>query len=275
MTDHQRLSADEARARDAVRGLDRPMADASFRARLRREFLSGTIQSAAPARVLALPWHRRPMTRWGVPLFAAAAALVVASVFNQGPAWRVNAIHGEGLVIVDGVPVPTQHADDLQRRLKPGVLLQLPAGVELEISSHGQMAVQYTGGTLASIPTPPGRWFQRRAGAEIRSGEVRVTTGMSFHGARLALETPEARVEVTGTTFAVICEPAGTCVCVMEGRLRVGARGAADMAEVAAGHRRFVFADGRPEESADMRDTEHVPLGDFRDRMREEMGRAR
>ena len=40
-----------------------------------------------------------------------------------------------------------------------------------------------------------------------------------------------------------------------------------------AGHRRYVFADGRPEESAEMRVTEHQPLGDLRARMTPEMRR--
>jgi hypothetical protein len=75
-----------------------------------------------------------------------------------------------------------------------------------------------------------------------------------------------------GTTFAVICEPTGTCVCVMEGRLKVGTRGGPGPVEVTAGHRRYVFADGRPEESAEMRDTEHAPLGELQQRMREAMG---
>lgn len=270
--DREVVSAEAARAREAVRELDRPAAATAFRARLRQEFTSGTIESAAPARLFVVPWHRRSMTRWGAAALAAAAAVVVVSVLNQPPAWRLGAVTGEGLVVVDGVPVPTQHAGDLQRRLKPGVFVQMPPGVELEIASRGQIAVQFAAGTQASVPRAPGRWFQRNATVEIRAGELRVVTGRGFQGARLTAETPEARVEVTGTTFAVICEPAGTCVCVFEGRLRVGTRGGVGMADVSGGSRRFVFADGRPEESAAMRDTEHGPLGDFRERMGAEMG---
>ena len=49
MTERPPLGAAEAKARDAVRGLDRPAADAGFRTRLRQEFVSGTIASTAPA----------------------------------------------------------------------------------------------------------------------------------------------------------------------------------------------------------------------------------
>ena len=191
---------------------------------------------------------------------------------NRAPQWKLESVHGDGIVIVDGAPVPTAHAEDLARRMRSGAFVQLPAGVELELVSRGTLAVQITGGTHASVPSLPGRWFARHAAAEVREGEIRVTTGSAFHGARLAIDTPEARVAVVGTTFAVICEPAGTCVCVMEGRLMVGARGGA-MSPVMAGHRRYVFADGRPEESAEMRATEHEPLGDLRARMTPEMGR--
>lgn len=262
----------EARARDAVRALPRPVARADFRARLRREFTSGTLESAAPAVVLRLPWHRTAMARAGAAAFAAAAALVIAFVANRAPEWKLESVQGDGLVVVDGTPVPTAHVEDLARRLRPGTFVQLPSGVQLELVSHGEMAVQMTGGTHASVPSLPGRWFARHAAAEVREGEIRVTTGSGFHGARLAIETPEARVQVTGTTFAVICEPAGTCVCVMEGRLMVGARGGS-MSPVMGGHRRYVFADGRPEESAEMRPTEHAPLGSLRVRMTPEMQR--
>jgi len=70
-------------------------------------------------------------------------------------------------------------------------------------------------------------------------------------------------VEVTGTTLAVICEPAGTCVCVFEGVVHVGAKGAAAEA-VPGGRRRYVFSDGRPPEVADIRPAEIGKLGSFR-----------
>ncbi len=272
MSDLERMTPEGTRARDAVRALSRPAPRAAFRARLREEFTSGTLESAAPAVVLRLPWHRRATTRWGAAAFAAAAAFLVVVFANRAPEWKLESVQGAGIVVVDGTPVPTAHAEDLARRMKPGAFVQLPPEVRLELVSHGTLAVQLTGGTHASVPSLPGRWFSRHAAAEVREGEIRVTTGSAFHGGTLAIDTPEARVQVVGTTFAVICEPTGTCVCVMEGRLMVGARGGA-MSPVVAGHRRYVFADGRPEESADMRPTEHEPLGDLRARMAPEMGR--
>jgi ferric-dicitrate binding protein FerR (iron transport regulator) len=266
------LTPDEVRAREALRAQRAPRPSAAFRARLGEEFVTGTIESAAPPRALPIPWQRRATTRWGASALALAAALLVVSALNQAPDWQVTAVRGAGMVTFDGVPVPTSHRDELARRMKPGVFVQLGDGVEIEAASRGMMAIEYASGTQASVPQPPGRWFQRRAVAEVRSGEIRVMTGREFPGARLALETPEARVEVTGTTFAVICEPAGTCVCVLEGRVHVGTRGGVGMIEVVAGRRRYVFADGRPEESAEMRPTEHVELGRLRERMNTMVG---
>jgi ferric-dicitrate binding protein FerR (iron transport regulator) len=261
------LSPEQAMARDAVRALGAPRPSSAFRARLREDFTSGTIESAAPPRVLPLPWHRQAMTRWGSAALAAAAALLAVSLLNQGPEWRVTAVRGAGMVTLDGVPIPTNHLDELRRRIKPGVFAQLGDSVEIEIASEGTLALEFTSGTQASVPQPPGRWFQRHALAEVREGEIRAVTGRDFPGARFAVETPEARVVVTGTALAIICEPAGTCVCVLQGQVRVGTRGGAGMAEVVAGRRRYLFADGRPEESAEMRPVEHVELGRFRERM--------
>jgi ferric-dicitrate binding protein FerR (iron transport regulator) len=266
------LTPEEARARDAVRALPRPTLDPAFRARLAEDFASGRIESAPRARMIPLPWHRRAMTRWGAAAVAAAAAVLVVSALNQGPEWRVTSIRGTGMVVLDGEPVPSNHLARLQSLLKPGVFVQLPDNVTLEIASRGLLALQLTGGAQASVPQPPGRWFQRRAVAEVRGGEVRAVTGHGFHGARLAVTTPDARVEVTGTALAIICEPTGTCVCVYEGRVRMRARAATGMAMVEAGRRRYVFSDGRPDESAPMRPTEHVALAEFRERMRGMMG---
>ena len=271
MNGHESLTPEEVQTRDAVRGLGRPGADPGFRARLRQEFVSGTIESSAPKRALVIPWHRTPMARWGGVALAAAALLVVVGFLNAAPDWRLNRVTGDGMVIVDGRPVPTAHASELERLMSAGAFVRVPTGVEIELMSRGVMAVQFTPGTEASVPNPPGRWFQRTSLAEIRRGEWRITTGRDFQGARLAIDTPEARVEVTGTTFAVICEPEGTCVCVMEGRLNVGTRGGSGPVEVREGNRRFVYADGRPEEMEPMLSREHAPLGDLKERMREPM----
>ncbi len=260
------LRPEEARAREALRSLAPPRADAAFRERLKRDFVTGRI---GERRALQLPvaWHRRPV--WRLALVPAALALVAVSVWmaDRGPGWTVMAFQGEGAVVVDGVTFPLARREALARALGPGARLAVPAGVEVELASTSGVVVQVTAGTEFTLPATPGRWFRRTVTGAVRRGEIRVTTGPAFVGARLRVDTPEAGIEVTGTTLAVICEPAGTCVCVYDGVVKVGPRGAG-MEPVTGGRRRFVFNDGRAPESAEIRPTEIYKLGMFRDSRR-------
>jgi hypothetical protein len=204
-----------------------------------------------------------------IPL-AAAAVLLVVSVFNRGPAWQLVSATGEGIAVVDGRPVAMSNAAELARLLRPGVRVRMPEGCEAELVSREQLAIQITGGSDVTIPDVPGRFWSRDVRSEVGSGEIRVTSGDAFRGARLSVITPEARVEMTGTTLAVIREPAGTCVCVLEGRVKVGPRDG-ELLGVDAGMRRFIFNDERSPELAPMRDAERTKLGMFRDARRESM----
>lgn len=256
---------DETRARDAVRGLASPRADLAFRERLKRDFVAGR----EGRRVLELPaaWHRRPAWRTAFAAVGLTALAMVGTLANRGPAWTLLSSSGDGVAVVDRVPVPLGHAEELERRLRPGARLVMPAGAEIEIASAAGLVVEVTAGTEFTLPASPGRWFGRRVSGAVAHGEIRLTTGPSFHGARLRLDTPEASVEVTGTTLAVICEPAGTCVCVYDGVVGVGAKGAQAI-HVPGGRRRFVFSDTRDPELADIRPVELEKLGTFRESRR-------
>jgi ferric-dicitrate binding protein FerR (iron transport regulator) len=267
------LTPEEQRASAAVRALSTPPADAAFRARLAREFASGAIARAGAREALrpvAPAW--RAVLGWAIPV-AAAAALLVVGVLNRGPRWELVSSRGAGDVVVDGVPVPIASMNDLARRLRRGVRLKLPSEGQIEIAIPGQIAMQVAPGTDVTLPASAGRWFGRSTRASVANGEVRITTGAGFHGARLAVETPEAMVQVTGTTLAVICEPTGTCVCVLEGSVRVAAQAGGAGVPVSEGHRRYVFNDARAPESAEIRPTEIGALKEFRERRRPLMER--
>lgn len=268
MSDPERLDPAAARARDQVRGLASPAPEPAFRARLGEAFVRGTIRSSAPPPRLRIA---PDALRWGA--VAAAAALVAAIVFTaRAPRWELTSLAGTGVAVVDGLPVPLTSVESLARHLKPGARVRIPDGASVEIASAGLMAMELTPGTDVTIPRLPSAPWTSRTSAELRSGEVRITTGARFAGARLSLTTPEAAIEVTGTTLAVICDPEGTCVCVYEGRVRVGPRAGA-MADVGRGTLRFVFNDARPPKVAPMRETERMKLGEFAGRKRSAMGR--
>jgi hypothetical protein len=192
---------------------------------------------------------------------------------NLGPRWQLVSSRGAGEVVVDGVPVSISDMNGLERRLKHGARLRLPNEGQIELAIPGQVALQVAPGTDDTRPAAAGRWFGRGTRASVAHGEVRITTGKAFYGARLAVETPEAMVQVTGTTLAVICEPTGTCVCVLEGSVRVAAQAGGAGVPVSEGHRRYVFNDARAPESAEIRPTEIGALQEFRERRRPLMER--
>jgi ferric-dicitrate binding protein FerR (iron transport regulator) len=263
------LTPDEQRAREALRALAPPRADAAYRARLAREFASGTIgRAGARATPLPLPARRRLGFAWAALPVAAAAALMVVGTLNRGPGWELVSSRGAGELLIDGVAVSMERAADLERRLKPGARLKLPAEGELEIAIAGQVAMQILAGTEVTLPASAGRWIGRSVHAAIAGGELRITTGARFRGARLAIRTPEVTVDVTGTTLAVIREPGGTCVCVLEGRVMVGPRAGGARAPVEEGHLRFTFNDARPPMNADIRPLENEMLREFREERR-------
>jgi hypothetical protein len=259
---------EEERVRSTLASLEAAPAEPSFRERLKREFVSGEIAASRPRIVpggaKARRW--RPELWIGVPA-AAAAAVVAVALLNRGPAWSVTSTSGQGVAVIGNVPVPMNHREDLARSIKPGVRVRIPDGASLEIMSPGQLAIEVTSGTEMVLPRTPGRWFGRRVATEMKQGELRITTGAEFQGAHLAIATPEARVDVTGTTLAVIREPHGTCVCVLEGRVMVGAKEGA-MAAVEAGTLRFTFGDGSEPKIASIREIESVKLREFRDQKR-------
>jgi hypothetical protein len=178
---------------------------------------------------------------------------------------------GDGIVVVGNRAISARHVEELETWMRPGARVRVPQGTTLEIVSQGALAIQVTPGTEFFVPEVPGRWFDRIIRARVQSGELRITSGPRFVDASLAIMTPEARIELRGTTIAVICEPAGTCVCVHDGLAMVGALDG-PMTAVRPGERRYVFRDGRAPDHAHIRDTEVEPLGDFQARGKQLLG---
>ena len=253
--DDDRLSVDEQRARELVRGLGVPRADADFRARLKAEFMAGVIISTVPdsaeaplpgARVIALPrpFFARPAF-WASMASAAAALVLAVGIGNRGPDWQVTLAKGDGEVIVGTQHVSLHDPHAIGAALARGGRVQLPAGSTLELVAPGELAVRMTRVTDMTLPASPNRWFVRDIDVAVRQGDTFYSTGRAFHGAKMHVRTAQAQVLVTGTSLAVLSNEDGTCVCVMEGKVAVknaapkpGA--AAAMHRISAG-RRYVF----------------------------------
>ncbi|HSQ61388.1 MAG TPA: FecR family protein [Acidobacteriota bacterium] len=281
--DREHEDVDALHARNVLRGTPPPAPDPEYRARLKAAFAIGAIEHPAegspahegadrlgPSPLLPptpIPTPRRRQSALWTGLAAAAAIViaVLAGVLNRGPEWMLTEVRGQGVVRLDGVPVAASDRESIERLIQPGVQIEVPPGVEVDLMAGRVMAIGLTGGTDLTVPPTPPRWFARRAELHVRSGEIRVSTGPSFPGAQLDVSTPDASIEVTGTTFAVILEPHGTCVCVLEGRVKVGRRDTHDLGEVEAGRLRFVFHDAREPVYDDMRAMERTRLAEFRE----------
>ncbi len=251
MTPHDEdlLGPGEARVRAALLALPQAEADAHYRARLRAQFMNGAFEPGVEsvARISPLP-----RSAWFGTALAVAASLVLAVLlFDQGPAWQVTRVGGPSAMLVGDRLVAFKDAATLSAALAHGGHVRLPAGGTLELVAPGSIAMSLSEGSDVVIPRAPGRWFGRSVRAEVRNGEAFITTGRAFHGSHLTVTTEEATVEVVGTSFAVLRHPEGTCVCVMEGTVRVGPIGES-MVEVGAGLRRFCYprALARPSEAA-------------------------
>jgi hypothetical protein len=198
---------------------------------------------------------------------AIVAWLVVLAGLNQAPPWTALPSAGSGNVIVNGVSVPVRDYHRLTSRLGPGARVRLESDQDLDILSSGVLGLQLTPGTEAVLPAAPGRWFGRSVVARVDRGSLRVTTGLRFDGAHLAIITPDATIRLTGTTVAVIAEPGGTCVCVLDGTADVKAsRGG--VVHVPAGTRCDIARNGnKAPREGEIRGAERPKLQDLRDRL--------
>ena len=253
-------SEDEARARDLLQRLPDPTPDPAFHARLRREFTTGEITSPLPLS------PARPGRAATVAVAATIAMLLLSAALqflNRPPAWMVIGHTGTGTVLLDGREIPVL---DLAREIRSGRRVEARGELQLDLHLPGTVVIQLPPGgdvTLAAA----GRWFDRTLRGEIRAGEVRCVTGPRLHGSRLILSAPDATIEVSGTTFAVICEPDATCLCVFDGSATmVSADGKAE--RVAPGTRRTVYRSGAPPLLEEIRPMERMKLEMLADQSR-------
>ena len=267
MTDRLREDpeAEDTRVLERIRGLARPTGEPTFREQLRGDFVSGSF-GQRPRAVAIAP--RRPVRflAWAAGLSAASAVAIVLAVLNQPPGWTALPSGGSGHLVVNGRSIPIRDTAELTRRMRPGSRIRLESTEELDLISSGLLAMQLSPGTEMVLPPPPGRWFARGPRGKVTGGLLRVTTGRRFHGARLAITTPDATIHVTGTTLAVIAEPTGTCVCVLEGTAHVAPH-QGKMTRVTPGSSCEVARGGRKPKRGEMRDAERPRLVDLRDRM--------
>lgn len=226
----------------ALEALSEERPDARFERALRARFVDPHA-SAAPPRAP----RRRAVARRGprpapwIALASAAALVLVAALWWRGsrpaaPSWRV--LSAEGTTTLDGRPLDAE-------RLAAGGRLVSGDGATLRLVLGEELALAIGPASEIVLPAVPAGDGARAWLLEARAGHLAVATGAAFQGSRLAVQAPDARVEVVGTRFAVDVYDQGTCVCCSEGRVRVDSlREGTDQASVAAGGMAYAHTTG-------------------------------
>lgn len=305
---------DERRIEELLRALPEPAPDAEFQARLRRDFVAGSLAptlsgagdetdartgaagavadpagtpgffpapqpTSTPPRRGAFPpgtsapeRPRRPLEfgrsdgdrgragfwRWLAPAFAAAAVVLLYFLRPVAPALEVAALGG-GRVHIDGETYPLGEVAAFRDRLRAGanVLVEGDASTELRFRVADDFTLAAIPGAEFTVPQPA---RSGRPAFRLTMGEVRVATLPGIEGEALEIEAPGTRVDVMGTTLAVIADTASTCVCLLDGTAMMMSREGA-MMPLDPGMRRVMHMDPtRPDEIAPIFGNERMKL---------------
>jgi ferric-dicitrate binding protein FerR (iron transport regulator) len=219
------FSPEEIRARAAVRSLSQPVADPTFRDRLRESFATGAIDTRPAPRETVRRSAPAPITRWRrfVPLAAAAAAaavvFLVAGPVLRDPGLNITAVHGANQIVLNGKLVSCDDLSPLQAALHPGCRVKIPAGAMVEVVGEGQLVMDLEGVEF-TFPQPAYRW----SGGELKSviegdGVVRMATGPGFKGSTYRLRLGDAELLVRDTVFTMTRNGGEIGINVLEGEL--------------------------------------------------------
>ncbi len=224
-----------------------PAASASAREAARTAFLEGkqtTIHRPGPNREAgrgAAPTHNVRARFLGIGGLAAAAAVAGLFWFGNHPVdeWRVVQVAEAGAAMIDG------EAARIGDAFLTGTV---EAGGESMVHCQlgDRIRVVLAPGSEARLPAGPGRWLGGQRSLFVDEGEIFASSGERRLGFDLIVRTPEARVHIVGTTFAVRRNEAGTCICLWEGAVDVEPSDGGATVEVPRGQRLQVYADGRP-----------------------------
>lgn len=178
--------------------------------------------------------------RWGGILAAAAILLLVVLQYGQQPVdrWRVTDVtDAAGVEGIEG-------GATLGATFTRGTV-RTDANTELEVQLGQDLQMRLVPGTLVELPSGPGRWFGKARTLRLLAGEVYGTSAGGELGWRLTLAGRDAEAQLTGTTFAIFLREETTCFCLFEGGLRVKVLATGETIELPVGQRVWVYGDGR------------------------------
>jgi hypothetical protein len=205
--------------------------------------MNGTIEP--PRRIAPRAAHPswRRFWMWMIPALVAAAAVFV--IINRPATLRMIAVTGSGRPVIDGKIAPGPGEEAIGRRIRPGMHLQMPDSLSVDLLARDVVMIEVTPGTRVTVPQAPDRLFNRASACSLLAGEIRVKTGSRFHGVSLRVYTPDGVAVITGTLLSVQTDRNGTCVCVQEGTAHVGVT-ERDLRAVQPGYREAIARGGTP-----------------------------
>lgn len=254
----------------ALRQMAPPQAASSVRDKARRAFMQGTqgqeAPKAFPARPVsksfsAIKWRQQRSNRMVAFALAASVLLMLFGYGAQAPhRWQLTNV--------------ADPDNDLRGRTDRYVGSFLTAGI-LETPEHGEFELTL-GAALRLrmapcsgivLPQAPRRWNPDVVTIAVEHGELFGSTGGRSLPSEVLLVTDELTARITGTTFAVFRIPEASCVCLLEGHVRitpkVGDQGPID---VPAGSKCLIYKDGRPAEIVPIDGMERMKLEMILDR---------
>lgn len=251
-------TTEERRAAEAVQALPGPDAREAFRARLRAEFVAGTIaEPPSMRRAAVVPLPIRAV------LALAAAVAGIFLVMGRGGQWEAMHVPAGGRLELAGKTYEGADLAAWRGSLRPGVEISWSGDEPLALMLPRRLALEIAPGARLTLPrSEPGRRDASRL--DVHAGAVQVSTGPRFAGDRLTVHTGPVDVQVVGTTFSVIRAPDFACVCVLEGSVHLRMADGRDMA-VPGGERRVVHDDGTVESFGEVEPLERPGLERFRE----------
>ena len=225
----------------ALRDLPAPRPDPAYRERTRKMFLGQTpFETERFDRgITARAWA------WSGGALAAAAAIAVILFSLPGAtAWQVLDSASTGTITVNGVEVPVSQVAGVD--LHPGTRIRVGSDGELKLVVPD--AVSFVLGPNTEVTVGSSKGFLGSPGltAVVHEGTTWGTTGPDFPASGFEIETAQADIRITGTTFAVLSESDTTCVCVLSGTVEVTARGTGESVRVPPEQQLFVPTGDQP-----------------------------
>ncbi|MCB9462905.1 MAG: hypothetical protein H6682_04390 [Candidatus Eisenbacteria bacterium] len=204
----------------------------------------------------------RPSWRfWLVPAVAAAAVLLLYFVRPTPPvvSGLDVAAQGNGTLRVGTRDFPIAEVEQYASLLEPGtkILVQGDMSAEIHMTVEDDFRLVAIAGAEFTVPYPAKKG---RNSFLVDMGEVRVATLPGIDGEAIEIGAPGTRVDVMGTTLAVIADTSSTCVCLLEGTAMMKMKNG-DMHHLEEGMRTIMHMDPEtPDETAPIFGNERMKL---------------